>query len=114
ATMTGPEKIYSELTSGNLTTISTLESDVHLALLNLDGPHDHIRFAADVPNWDSPSASTQFNMQAWATRALLEVGIIRLNRVELVLQRIAADYAWMVEEATRAIEWWREAKTEVP
>lgn len=108
--VTGPEKIYRQLASGNVTTLTTLSADLHLAILNVDGCIDHVRYAAGVPTWDSPDASTRFNMKAWAANAAAQVGLVRLNRAKLGVDRATADYEWMELQATRIIEWWREHK----
>lgn len=108
--MSGPERIYGQLTSGNASTLSLLSDDLHRAILDVDGCIDHVRYAAGVPRWDSPDASTRFNMRAWATNAAAQVAVVRLNRAKLALDRARADHAWMVEQATTAIEWWRKHK----
>lgn len=106
--MSSPEQLYDDLASGNPTTVTTLILDVRVALMNVDGAADHIRFAADVPTWDSPSARTKFNMLAWANQAVAQMGIIHLNQAKLALDRVAADQTTMIERATEQIEWWRE------
>lgn len=105
--MTTPEQLHADLTSGNLGTVTTLILDVRVALMNVDGAADHIAFARDVPEWDSPSARTKFNMLAWANQAVAQMGVIHLNQAKLALDRVAADYEWVVGRADATIEWWR-------
>lgn len=113
--MSGPEQLHADLTSGNLTTVTTLILDVRVALMNVDGAADHIRYAADVPTWDSPSARTRFNMLAWANQAVAQMGVIHLNQAKLALDRVAADYQRMVVQADHVIGWWRTyTKTHTP
>lgn len=113
--MNGPEHLYADLTSGNLTTITTLVLDVRVALMNVDGAADHIAFARDVPTWNSPRARTRFNMLAWANQAVAQMGVIHLNQAKLALDRVAADYQHLVTNADGIIGWWRTyTKTHTP
>lgn len=108
--MSSPEQLHADLTSGNLSTITTLILDVRVALRNVDGAADHIRYAADVPTWESPSARTKFNMLAWANQAVAQMGVINLNQAKLALDRVAADYQWVVQQADIQIQFWNKFK----
>ncbi|HWJ09420.1 MAG TPA: PQQ-binding-like beta-propeller repeat protein [Nocardioides sp.] len=108
--MTSPEQLHADLTSGNLSTITTMVLDVRVALRNVDGATDHIRYAADVPTWESPSARTKFNALAWANAVVAQMGVIRLNQAKLALDRVAADYQWVVHQADNVLDWWNQYK----
>lgn len=111
--MTGPETMHRALTSGNPQTIQTLVADVDSAMTHVRGAIDDIVLAEDQPNWASPSARTQFNMNAWATRATAEMSYVRLNRTHLSLQMVAGAQTWAVTEADRQITSWRTAKAQL-
>lgn len=111
--MSGPEALHREITSGNPGTITTLASDVDTAMTHVHAAIEDIVLAEDQPNWSSPSARTQFNMNAWATRATAEMAYVRLNRAKLSLAMVAGAQTWATEQADLQIEDWREAKRTV-
>ena len=55
------ESVYSAMTSWNVGTIRGLESDVNSAMGEVRSNIQLIRYAADKPDWDSPSGRTRFN-----------------------------------------------------
>jgi hypothetical protein len=108
--MSGPESVYSAMTSGNVGAVRGLEGDVSSAMGNVRDNIELIRYAADKPDWSSPSARTRFNMSAWTTRASAEISYIRLNRAKLSLQQAATGYSEMHDAASTVIEHWRSEK----
>lgn len=111
--MTGPETVYAAMTSGDVGAVNSVQDGVEDAMRSLQDDIALIRYAADKPNWESPTARTRFNMRAWTTRAAAEVAYIRLNRVSLALQRVAVDYTAMDNDATDVIHAWRTRKKEI-
>lgn len=108
--MTGPEELYEQITSGNPATLTTLVADLEAAMTHVRSAIDDIVLAEDRPNWSSPSARTQFNMNAWATRATAEMSYVRLNRAKLSVQMVHGGQTWATTEATRQITTWRTLK----
>lgn len=111
--MSGPEELYEEITSGNPGTLRTLVGDLDTAMTHVATAIDDIVLAEDQPNWSSPSARTQFNMNAWATRATAEMSYVRLNRAKLSVRMVLGAQTWATTEATRQITTWRTAKQTV-
>ncbi len=105
--MSGPEELYEQITSGNPGTLTTLIADLGTAMTHVSGAIDDIVLAEDQPNWSSPSARTQFNMNAWAARATAEMAFVRLNRTKLSVQMVHGAQTWADIEATRQITTWR-------
>lgn len=111
--MTGPEAVYAAMTSGDLGTIRATEVEVGDAMSAVRDQVELIRYAADKPDWSSPTARTRFNMTAWTTRATAEVAFIRLNRARLSLEQAGDGYRSMRDAATTVIEHWRHQKGQV-
>ncbi|WP_203338007.1 hypothetical protein [Nocardioides limicola] len=111
--MSGPETIHAEMTSGNFTTITGVETAVADVMTEVSANVALIRYAADKPDWVSPGRRTRFNMEAWTTRAAAEVSFVRLNRAELALRMVADSYRWMVEAADHVIGQWRAQKPQI-
>jgi hypothetical protein len=111
--MTGPESVYGAMTSGNPAVVSGVETGLEDAMRDVRSQLELIRYAADKPDWSSPSARTRFNMTAWTTRATAEVSFIRLNRAKLSLAQAVDAYRRMDTAATAVIEHWRRWKSQV-
>ncbi|QSR28852.1 hypothetical protein CFH99_24840 [Nocardioides aromaticivorans] len=104
--MAVPAQLHSQLTSGNLTTITMRADDVDKAMEHVRTAIDLIHLARDTPNWESIDARALFNMSAWATRAVAEVCHLRLNRAKVSLGMAGSAYSWASGEAGRIHHLW--------
>lgn len=111
--MTGPEALYAAMTSGDLPAVRAVETQVSDAMRAVRDHVELIRYAADKPDWTSPSARTRFNMTAWTTRATAEIAHIRLNRARLAVEAAGDAYRGMDDAATTVIEHWRTEKPKI-
>lgn len=112
--MAVPAQLHRQLTSGNLTTIRTRETDADTAMDDVRAAIDMVHLAKDTPNWESLNARAMFNISAWATCAVGEVSHMRLNRAKLSLGMAGDGYSWASGEAERIYgEWTKWQKTAV-
>ncbi len=111
--MSGPETLYAAMTSGDVGAVRAAETEVDDAMRAVHDAIALVRYAADKPDWSSPSARTRFNMTAWATRAAAEIAYIRLNRAKLSLQQAGDAYRAMTDVASEVIGYWRREKGKV-
>lgn len=108
--MTGPEAMHRDLTSGDPAAVAAVRSATRTRMTDVHEAMELIRFAADTPDWDSPSGRTRFNMSAWATRASAQVGFVRLNRAALALRYVHTGQITMRRDADEVIGRWRRDK----
>jgi hypothetical protein len=101
------------MTSGSPAVVAGVETEASDVMKAVRSEIELIRYAADKPDWSSPSARTRFNMTAWTTRASAEVAFIRLNRATLSLAQATDAYRSMESAATAVIEHWRRWKGRV-